>query len=95
MKLLPSFLILRYCLKHKLDQEKGVSAIAALEDRVHVAVGDGLGRILLVQASGDAAEQQQRRLVATRVHWHSLPVASLREEGRHKFIDYFTVMNWL
>ena len=77
--LLHSFL-LRYCLKHKLDKEKGVSVISALEDRVHVAVGDGLGRILLVQASGDAAAGKQR-LLATRVHWHSLPVASLREEG--------------
>ena len=44
---------------------------------MHVAVGDGLGRILLVQASGDASDK--RRLVATRVHWHSLPVASLRD----------------
>ena len=64
-----------------------MSAIAALEDRVHVAVGDGLGRILLVQASGDAAAGKQK-LVATRVHWHSLPVASLREEERQKrFIE--------
>ena len=61
--------------------------MAALEERVHVAVGDGLGRILLLQASGDAAagKEPRRQLVATRVHWHSLPVASLREEGRRVY----------
>ena len=54
-----------------------MAAMAALGERVHVALGDGLGRILLVQASGGDGERQPQ-LVASRVHWHSLPVTSLR-----------------
>ena len=77
---------LRYCLKYKLDKEKGVAAMAAFGERVQVALGDGLGRILLVQASGD--KEKLPRLVASRVHWHSLPVTSLRHGRRRHFIEY-------
>ena len=77
----------RYCVKQNLDRAKGVVALAALEDRVHVAVGDGLGRILLVQESGSGCgKKEMPRLVMSRVHWHSLPVASLRWNGDGKYL---------
>ena len=80
----------RYCLKMRLlPEEIGVVAIAALEDRVHVAVGDGLGRIFLVQESGGGiggGTNSGPRLVMSRVHWHSLPVRSLRWNGDGKYL---------
>ena len=84
---------LRYCLKYNLNKEKGVAAMAALGERVHVALGDGLGRILLVQATSGEGEKQPR-LVASRVHWHSLPVTSLRHDFRQRHFIFTELYYW-
>lgn len=64
----------RHVLHHPLPKRR-VSAIVAFEDRVHVAVANGLGKILLFHLGGD---DEKKELVMRTLHWHSLPPRSLR-----------------